>query len=67
MARNDGQLNKNALAGQRGATANLTPHVCPTCNERVAENQLLVVMQMVTGKNRGRTQGYHRSCYKLVG
>lgn len=67
MARNDGQLNKNALAGQRGASSTLTPHVCPSCNERVPENQLLVVMQMTSGKARGRTQGYHRACYKLVG
>ena len=62
----DGKLNKNALAGQRGATATLTPHTCPTCNERVPENQLLVVMQHTGGK-RGRTKGYHRACYKLVG
>ena len=53
---NDGKLNKNALAGQRGATATLTPHTCPTCSERVPENQLLVVMQHTGGK-RGRTPG----------
>ncbi|HEY7067984.1 MAG TPA: hypothetical protein VII06_41415 [Chloroflexota bacterium] len=62
----DGKLNKNALAGKRGATATLTPHTCPTCNERVQENQLLVVMQHTGGK-KGRTAGYHRACYKLVG
>jgi hypothetical protein len=61
----DGKLNKNALAGNRGATAALTPHVCPSCSERVPENQLLVVM-LHTGGKRGRTQGYHRACYKLV-
>jgi hypothetical protein len=66
MARDEGKLSKNALAGQRGASAVLTPHVCPSCNERVAENQLLVVMQ-VNGGKRGRTQGYHRACYKLAG
>jgi len=66
MARDEGKLNKNALAGKRGASAVLTPHTCPSCNERVAENQLLVVMQ-VNGGKRGRTQGYHRSCYKLAG
>jgi len=62
---NDGKLNKNALAGQRGATATLTSHTCPTCSERVPENQLLVVM-LHTGGKRGKTQGYHRACYKLV-
>ena len=61
----DGKLNKNALAGKRGATATLTPHLCPTCRERVPENQLLVIMQHTGGK-RGRTTGYHRACYKLV-
>jgi hypothetical protein len=61
----DGKLNKNALAGNRGATAALTPHICPSCSERVPENQLLVVM-LHTGGKRGRTQGYHRACYKLV-
>ncbi len=66
MARDDGKLNKNALAGQRGASATLTPHTCPTCSERVPENQLLVVMHHTGGK-RGRTQGYHRACYRLAG
>ena len=65
MARHDTRLNKNALAGQRGATAALTPHLCPSCNERVAENQLLVVLQYKDGKRR-RTQGYHRACYHLA-
>ncbi len=59
------QLSKNARAGQRGATAALTPHVCPTCQERVPENQLIVVLQYTNGK-RGRTQGYHRACYRLA-
>jgi hypothetical protein len=60
-----GTLSKNARAGQRGATAAPTPHVCPTCGERVPENQLLVVLQYTGGK-RGRTQGYHRTCYRLA-
>jgi hypothetical protein len=62
----DGKMNKNALAGKRGASATLTPHVCPSCNERVPENQLLVVMQHVSSKRR-RTQGFHRACYRLAG
>ena len=66
MARDDGKLNKNALVGKRGASAALTPHLCPSCNERIAENQLLVVM-LHTGGKRGRTQGYHRACYRLQG
>ena len=66
MAKDEGKLNKNALAGKRGASAALTPHTCPHCNERVAENQLLVVMEFTGGK-RGRTRGYHRSCYRLQG
>jgi len=59
------RLSKNARAGQRGATAALTPHVCPTCHERVPENQLIVVLQYPNGK-KGRTQGYHRACYRLA-
>ena len=66
MASNEGKLNKNALAGKRGASTSLTPHLCPTCNDRVPENQLMVVMQFTGGK-RGRTRGYHRGCYKLQG
>ena len=66
MASGEGKLNKNALAGKRGASAALTSHVCPSCNDRVPENQLMVVMQYNGGK-RGRTQGYHRACYKLAG
>ena len=66
MASGEGKLNKNALAGKRGASAALTPHVCPSCNDRVPENQLMVVMQFNGGK-RGRTQGYHRGCYRLQG
>ena len=66
MARDNGKLNKNALAGKRGASTALTPHVCPSCKERVQENQLLVVM-LHTGGKRGRTQGYHRGCYRLQG
>ena len=65
MSANDGKLNKNALAGKRGATALLTPHICPRCGERVPENQLLVVLVYAGGK-RGRTQGYHRACYQLA-
>jgi hypothetical protein len=65
MATCDGKLSKNALAGKRGASARLTPHVCPTCNERVPENQLLVILEYIGGK-RGRTQGYHRGCYHLA-
>ena len=66
MASNEGKLNKNALAGKRGASMALTSHVCPSCNDLVAENQLMVVMQFNGGK-RGRTRGYHRGCYKLQG
>jgi hypothetical protein len=66
MAKADGKLNKNALAGKRGASTTLTPHVCPSCSERIAENQLLVVMQF-NGDTRRRTQGYHRGCYRLQG
>ena len=66
MASNEGKLNKNALAGKRGASTSLTPHFCPTCNDRVPENQLMIVMQFAGGK-RGRTRGYHRGCYKLQG
>ncbi len=66
MAKDEGKLNKNALAGKRGASAALTPHTCPGCNERVTENQLLVVMELSNGK-RGRTRGYHRTCYRLQG
>jgi len=40
----------------------LTPHVCPACQERVPENQRVVVLRY-TGGRRGRTQGYHRACY----
>jgi hypothetical protein len=65
MATHDGKLNKNALAGRRGASAALTPHRCPRCGERVPENQLLVVLPYVGGK-RGRAQGYHRACYPLA-
>jgi hypothetical protein len=65
MAKDDVKLSKNARAGQRGATAALTPHVCPSCNERVPENQLLVVL-LYTGGKRGRSQGYHKACYKLA-
>ena len=61
-----GRRLKNALAGKRGASAALTSHVCPSCNERVAENQLMVVLQFNGGK-RGRIQGYHRGCYRLQG
>ncbi len=66
MASGEGKLNKNALAGKRGASAALTPHVCPSCNDRVPENQLMVVMQY-NGAKRGRTVGYHRACYRLQG
>jgi hypothetical protein len=66
MAKDDGKLNKNALAGKRGASGTLTSHVCPSCNDRVPENQLMVVMQY-NGGRRGRTQGYHRGCYRLQG
>jgi hypothetical protein len=62
---NDVKLSKNARVGQRGASSALTPHVCPSCNERVPENQLLVVMQYL-GRKRGRTVGYHRGCYRLA-
>ena len=65
MATHDGKLNKNALAGKRGASTALTPHVCPSCSDRVPENQLLVVLQYVGGKRR-RTLGYHRGCYHLA-
>jgi hypothetical protein len=65
MAKDDVKLNKNALAGKRGATATLTPHVCPNCAERVRENELLVVMHFVDGKRR-MTRGYHRNCYRLA-
>ena len=66
MAKDEGKLSKNALAGKRGATAALTPHTCPSCSERVPENQLLVVMHFMNGK-RERTRGYHRGCYRLAG
>ncbi len=65
MSTHDGKLNKNALAGSRGATAALTPHVCPNCSQRVPENQLLVVLHYV-GRKRGRSQGYHRACYQFA-
>jgi hypothetical protein len=55
-------LSKNALAGKRGASNALTPHVCPVCNERVPENQLIIAMQIGGGK-RGSSQGYHRDCF----
>ena len=55
-------LSKNARVGERGATATLTPHVCPTCHERVPQNQLVLVLQFEGGKKRGAL-GYHRSCY----
>jgi hypothetical protein len=58
-------LSKNARPGQRGATAALTPHVCPVCGDRVPENQLIVALQYEDGKRRG-TRGYHRDCYSSV-
>jgi hypothetical protein len=60
--RNDIALSKNARAGQRGATAVLTPHVCPVCHERVPQNQLVVALEYDGGKRR-HAQGYHRDCY----
>lgn len=66
MAKGDARLSKNALAGKRGASSALTPHTCPNCNERIPENQLLVVMHWRDGKRAG-TQGYHRNCYRLSG
>jgi hypothetical protein len=65
VERDGSKISKNARVGQRGATSALTPHVCPACNERVPENQLLVVLQYTGGK-RGRTQGYHKACYRLA-
>jgi hypothetical protein len=58
----DVTLNKNARAGQRGATAALTPHICPVCHTRVPENQLVVAVEYKGGKRR-QAKGYHRSCY----
>jgi hypothetical protein len=60
--RPEGTLSKNALAGKRGASHSLTHHVCPICNERVPENQLIVALQYDSGKRR-RSQGYHRDCF----
>jgi hypothetical protein len=65
VERDRSKISKNARAEQRGATAALTPHVCPACHERVPQNQLLVVMPYTGGK-RGRTQGYHQGCYRLA-
>jgi hypothetical protein len=55
-------LSKNALAGKRGATSALTRHICPVCNERIPENQLIVAMQFGGGKRRA-SQGYHCDCF----
>jgi hypothetical protein len=55
-------LSKNALAGKRGASNALTAHVCPVCNGRVPENQLIVALQISGGKRRN-SQGYHRDCF----
>jgi hypothetical protein len=65
MVKDTTQLSKNARVGQRGASASLTPHVCPACHERVPENQLLVVLRYEDGKRR-RALGYHRGCYRLA-
>jgi hypothetical protein len=59
---NEATLSKNARPGERGATATLTPHVCPICEQQVPQNQLTVVLKYDGGKRR-RAQGYHRDCY----
>jgi hypothetical protein len=65
VVKDPNRISKNQRAGERGAKAVLTPHVCPLCNQGVPENQLLVVLEY-NGSKRRRTRGYHRGCYRLA-